>query len=396
MVTQWLREGKPQPCASPRAAGTQTLLVPPVCGAASVVGSLSLQQDTGGDPLAMQAADPSRQRTLDCVLPCVCGEQISLLACRQGVSGFGGAARARPEGELAGATPWAGRAWWAHHLDAGGTRSLTWHWPCSWLTWPWCVLGYVIFIGVLQECCCLCVAAATEPLQKGQQGFASGRGISGVGAATRPVTHGGGSQGTRQGLALFACWTLAEVTGLEALKATLWVPSWAGGEQCCCPGADGDAPVRIPQQPPAPLQGSEHFPLPLSLDWCLLGSMGSEKHLRVPQSFLNVSFNYFKAKGIVLTFKKKNREGNTKEWTRSSHLMFLLALLHFISLLLWSGQSFLMLIVQNIKRTVFNIKIIHALRWNHKILWKQEVQCVIKVGYLSINILFFWRVLSMF
>lgn len=42
--TQWLGEGKPQPCVSQHAAGTQTLLVLPVHGAASADRSLSLQK----------------------------------------------------------------------------------------------------------------------------------------------------------------------------------------------------------------------------------------------------------------------------------------------------------------------------------------------------------------
>lgn len=37
-------------------------------------------------------------------------------------------------------------------------------------------------------------------------------------------------------------------------------------------------------------QGLETFLMPLALlDWWVLGSIGSEKHLGVPQSFLNVS-----------------------------------------------------------------------------------------------------------
>lgn len=81
------------------------------CSQELVPAESAVWQDTGSDLLAMQVADPSRQRASGCLLPCVCREQILLLACGHDISGFRGAARARPEGDLAGATPWAGRAW---------------------------------------------------------------------------------------------------------------------------------------------------------------------------------------------------------------------------------------------------------------------------------------------
>lgn len=101
----------PLPCA----AGTQTLPVPPVawgffCKWDLITVESAMWQDTDSDLLAMQVADPSRQRTSGCLLPCVYRQQILLLLCSHGVSGFRSTASARPEGDLAGATPWTGRA----------------------------------------------------------------------------------------------------------------------------------------------------------------------------------------------------------------------------------------------------------------------------------------------
>lgn len=64
------------------------------------------------------------------------------------------------------------------------------------------------------ECCCLC---------EGHMGFASGCGILAWGCA-RPVTHGGGLRGVRQGLGSI-CWTPAGFTEFEALKLHCGYPA---------------------------------------------------------------------------------------------------------------------------------------------------------------------------